>query len=59
MNNTKRCCMRDCMNEAEGYYVTSSWGLWLCSKCKCGRKTADITDIRNNPDKKHLHDMEV
>jgi hypothetical protein len=47
------------MNEAEGYYVTSSWGLWLCSKCKCGRKTADITDIRNNPDKKHLHDMEV
>lgn len=55
---TKVCCMNNCDKEADGYYTTSSSGLWLCEQHKRGDKKKDISEVRDNPECSHLHDME-
>ena len=58
---TKKCCYQNCPNEAVGYFVTSSSGLWLCEKHggKAIHAKTKIEEIRDNPKFSHLHDMEI
>lgn len=56
---TKKCCKKNCENEAEGFYVTTSSGLWLCKKHSYGKKEGDIKEVRDNFKMKYLWDMEI
>ena len=57
--NTAKCCRNDCASEAVGYFHGAGFGLFLCEKHKNGKLKTPISEIRNNPDKKHCHNMYV
>jgi hypothetical protein len=59
MMKTKKCCRRDCNKEAVGYYIGSNFGVWYCDDHKYGKKTTDISEIRDNPERSYLWDMEI
>jgi len=54
-----KCNYISCKNEAIGYFVGQSFGLWLCKEHKAGRKKTDIKDARDNKKYEHLHNIEI